>query len=130
MESNILRVLVVEDDFVQALQIADVLADMKCEVVGPLTTMHQALQSLSSERLDAIVTDLDLNGRLAFPLTRAATQRGVPIAVITAYSPEFSISDAPVLEKPCRPEKLRTFLAAFLKGVERKPPREAGSFTV
>src|SRR5688500_10381692 len=130
MNPKLLRVLVVEDDFVQALQVADVLADLRCEVVGPITTMHEALQSLTSERLDAIVTDLDLNGRLAFPLTRAATQRGVPIAIITAYSPEFSVNAAPVLEKPCSPEKLRTFLASFLKGVERKTHGEAGPLTV
>ena len=120
MEPSILRVLVVEDDAIQALQIAEVLTDLKCEVLGPVTTMQQALQLLASERLDGIVTDLDLNGRLAFPLTRAGTQRGVPIAIITAYSPEFSVSDAPVLEKPCSAEKLRTFLASFLKGIERK----------
>jgi CheY-like chemotaxis protein len=66
MEPSCLRVLVVEDDFIQALQIADTLTEMKCEVVGPVSTMHQALQSLSSERLDAIVTDLDLNGLWPF----------------------------------------------------------------
>ena len=114
-----LRVLVVEDDWIQASEITEALKELNCEVLGPVSTMQDAFILLYSAKIDAGVTDLDLNGRLAIPFTRALRERGIPYAIISAYTPEFSAGDAPLLEKPCTEARLREFLAEFLKGVKK-----------
>lgn len=63
-----LRILVVEDEMLVAMLIEDMLADLGCEVVGPLANVQDASRAAGTEKLDAAILDLDLDGTPTFPV--------------------------------------------------------------
>lgn len=88
LESDLLgqRVIVVEDEWLLARQLAGAFQRAGAEVVGMAPTIDRALTLIeSSGSLDAAVLDLDLKGSLAVPVADALEQRGVPFIWATAY---------------------------------------------
>src|SRR5438270_7446374 len=83
------RVLVVEDEFVIALEVEFLLRDFGCEVLGPVPSVARALELLGRERPDAAPLDLDLDllGGTAVPVAELLASMRVPFALVTAYDP-------------------------------------------
>ena len=114
------RVLVVEDEFFIADDLARLLARLGGEVVGPVPTCEQALGLLSGpERIDLAVLDIDLRGESAFPIADALTERGVPFLFATGYE-QASVPDRfrhrPLWEKPFDPDNLVRALPGLSEG--------------
>jgi CheY-like chemotaxis protein len=79
--------LVVEDEYLLADDMAQALAGMGAEVVGPLPTKDRALTLISSgEPLDAAVLDINLRGETVFPVADALTARAIPFVFATGYA--------------------------------------------
>lgn len=80
------RVLIVEDEYMIA---DDMALDLKCfgaEVVGPAASVKTALACLAeNEDIDAAVVDINLGGEMAYPVADALTERGVPFLFATGY---------------------------------------------
>lgn len=99
-----LRILVVEDELLVAMEMEDLLVEHGCTVIGPAGDIDGALTLIANESLDAALLDLNLSGEAAVPLASALCSRGVPFIVVTGYSKNQSAApemwDAPVLEKP------------------------------
>ncbi|PSC03422.1 response regulator [Alsobacter soli] len=91
-----LRVLVVEDELLVALALEDILNDMGCEIVGPFSQIEEAESAARSERLDAAILDVNVRGRLIYPVAELLAQRGVPVLFCSGYA------DTPVLPQPFR----------------------------
>lgn len=110
------RLLVVEDEYLIASDLADALAEMGAEVVGPAGTVADALR-LVDGRLDAAVLDLNLRGERGFPVADALRARKVPFVFATGYD-ESSIppaySDVPRCKKPIDRRELIELLAAMI----------------
>lgn len=64
-----LRVLIVEDEALAAIQLEDMLADLGCAIIGPAN--DQALDLLGQEAVDAAVLDLNVAGELVYPVADA-----------------------------------------------------------
>jgi DNA-binding response OmpR family regulator len=99
-----LRVLVLEDSFLVADMIADVLRSRGCEVIGPLARVSRALAVAESAPLDGALLDVNLGGELCFPVADALQRRGIPFVFLTGYDdsaifPE-SLRNARRLSKP------------------------------
>jgi CheY-like chemotaxis protein len=96
-------VLVVEDEYLIADDIAGVLSAGGAEVIGPVGTEEKALQLVASETLDLAVLDLNLHGAMAYTVADALRQKGVPFVFSTGYDrsviPE-AYADVPRWEKP------------------------------
>jgi CheY-like chemotaxis protein len=107
------RILVVEDNFLLAMEIEDVLGRQGCVVLGPVGTIEQALTLLECEaRPDVAVLDVDLQGRIVTPVAAALDAREVPFLLVTGYAnlqlgaPE--LRGRPRLDKPVSsPDLLR-----------------------
>ena len=54
------RVLVVDDEFLIAMDIETMLEDMGMQVVGPATTLKAALELAETETIDCAILDVDL----------------------------------------------------------------------
>lgn len=79
-----LHILIVEDDSVIALDLAENFAGAAAIVIGPVNTVDDALKTIAqAERLDAAVVDLNLFGELAFPVADMLLERGVPFVFAT-----------------------------------------------
>jgi len=80
------RVLVVEDEYYIADDIARALRGLGAEVVGPVADRDEALALLAAgERVDAAVLDINLQGEMVYPVAEALTGHGVPFVFATGY---------------------------------------------
>lgn len=116
------RVLVVEDEFIVALDLEQVLHDLGCVVLGPLATMADALALLQAERPDLALLDIGLRDGLVTPLARHLAELGVPFALMTGYSlgrlPEPALQAAPCLSKPYQLNELVAMLLHLVQMIE------------
>jgi CheY-like chemotaxis protein len=97
------RVLVVEDEFLVALDIERMAADAAVEVVGPVGTLDEALAIAGSARLDGAILDVNIGGRKITPVALMLRQRGIPFILSTGYGAEgldSELAGTPTLQKP------------------------------
>src|SRR4051794_26790902 len=112
------RVLVVEDEFLIALEVEFLLRGFGCEVLGPAPSVVRALELLGRERPDAALLDLDLLDGMAVPVAELLASMRVPFALVTANDPT-QIVEAPALRgvahlaKPVGHGALRRLVAAL-----------------
>ena len=113
-----MRVLVVEDEMLVAMELEALLREHGCEVVGPAPSVEHALRLLHDRCPDAALLDLNLNGQPATALAEALRERGVPVVLATGYSEtqlhEPALRDIPRLSKPVRHRELLRTLARLL----------------
>jgi DNA-binding response OmpR family regulator len=103
------RILVVEDDFLAATLLAEILESVGWRVVGPVAHLATALDTAAGEDLDAAVLDVDLAGRTVFPVAELLDLRKVPFVFVTANGREAlppSFFGRPHLGKPFVPGEL------------------------
>lgn len=112
------RVLVVEDEYFIADDMARALQSLGAEVVGPAPTLDKALALLAAERVDAAVLDINLRGETVFPVADALRERGVRFVFATGYDPSVvppEYRDVPRWEKPFDPQVLAAMLPSFVE---------------
>lgn len=112
-------VLIVEDEYFLADDMAQVLRKLGAQVVGPAPSTDQALALLADGSVDAAILDINLKGQMVFPVADALREQGVPFVFATGYDaaavPEL-YKDVPRWEKPFKPEDL----ARALPGIVQK----------
>ena len=112
-----LRVLVVEDEFLVAMDIEAMLRELACEEVGPIGYLASALQAAREETLDLALLDANLGGEPVTAVVEALVARAVPIVFCTGYQVENLCSRYPAtstLMKPFQPADLRAALERAL----------------
>jgi CheY-like chemotaxis protein len=108
------RVLVVEAQYAVALDLCEGLGREGASVVGPVSSVEDALKMLeSSGRPDIAVLDIKLQGGLVYPVADKLEQLGVPYLFATACEPDEIPEQyrfAPRFDKPIR---LTSIIAAI-----------------
>ena len=108
------RVLLVEDEYFLADDLAKALAELGAEVVGPVASVDDALDLIEAgERIDAAVLDLNLGGEMSTRVADALEERGVPFVFATGYDAAAippRHAGVPRCEKPVSPEGILRFL--------------------
>ncbi|HYZ63873.1 MAG TPA: response regulator [Acetobacteraceae bacterium] len=80
------RVLLLEDEYFIADDMARALTASGVEVVGPVATVGAAMELIArSDRLDGAVLDINLRGETVYPVAEALEARGVPFIFATGY---------------------------------------------
>ncbi len=97
-----LKVLLVEDEAMIALQIEDMLEELGHEVATAMR-LPDALDAVERDDFDFAILDVNLAGETSFPVADALSHRGVPYAFATGYgrvgiSPPYD--EHLVIEKP------------------------------
>ena len=80
-----LRVLVVEDRTLVAMELEDILTALGCAVVGPVGNLEAAVKLAHEAELDAAVLDVDLDGDKVFPVAEVLRKRDIPFIFSTGY---------------------------------------------
>jgi len=102
------RLLVVEDECVVALTIADQLIEFGYTVIGPAFTISEARRLAGAASIDAALVDVGLNGVPADEIVDILSRRRIPFLFVTGYDPLPVSCDqnAAVLKKPFGPVDL------------------------
>ena len=79
------RILVVEDEYLIAMEVEDVLRDLGAEVIGPFARLEPALRAAHREELHGAVLDVRLDGETVEEVAAALVSRGVPVLLTTGY---------------------------------------------
>lgn len=115
------RVMVVEDDYYVASDLANTLKDAGAVVVGPFPGEEDALVTLEAEVPDIALLDLNLGLGPRFEIARALCSHEVPVCVYTGYRREDfgpvpeCLELAPWLQKPASKAALIASLGAALR---------------
>ncbi len=79
--------LLVEDNFLAALEVADTLTDLGFSVLGPFATSEDALRVMEGvPRVEIAILDVHLRGGTRAPLIPLLRARETPFVLITGYS--------------------------------------------
>jgi two-component SAPR family response regulator len=113
-----LRVLVVEDDFLLAMDYEQTLRGAGCEVLGPVSREEKATALLEEERPDAVILDLNLAGRRPTALAGTMVEKGIPFVIVSGYAQKAVdhavFRNAPLLAKPVRADALFNAIATLV----------------
>jgi CheY-like chemotaxis protein len=116
------RILIVEDEPILAMDLESRLKGEGCAVIGLVSREAQALKLLERDRPDAVVLDLNLNGKLPTDLVDALVARQVPFVIVTGYSKrQFDspgLQGAPRLDKPIKTEELMRALSDLVRAAD------------
>ncbi|KLE34983.1 response regulator [Aurantiacibacter luteus] len=103
-------VLVVEDEFIIALDLSETVRDLGYKVEGPYANKDHAFIAIDQEMPDVAILDVMTAGGEVFPLADALTEAGVPIIFHSGHVTPGEIAQryplAQAASKPCPPDKL------------------------
>ena len=111
------RILIVEDEPLIALDIADLIAAQGAEIVGPAFTLDQAQALAAAKALDGALLDIDLGRTLVWPLAETLHALGVPFAFVSARCDRpdrpVQLTDCLCIAKPTSEDMILQALARF-----------------
>lgn len=109
-------ILVVEDEFLIALDIVAALENAGVAVVGPASTVGDALAAIERELLRGALLDAHLGDESAGRIADLLAARGLPFAFVSGYGPESlppAHRGAPLVRKPFTDQDLLLAIARF-----------------
>jgi CheY-like chemotaxis protein len=104
------RVLVVEDEYLVAVLIEEILESAGCVVTGPIPRLPEALDAVDRDTYDAAVLDINLGGDRIDPVAKALSKRNVPFAFVTGYGALGLPGDYAERPRLCKPFKIADLL--------------------
>ena len=111
-----LRILIVEDEMLVAMNIEDMLLDLGHEIAGMAARLDAALILAGEADIDVALLDVNLAGEQSFPVADLLASRGVPFLFATGYG-IHGIDERhrgrPVLQKPFRASDLADAIAGL-----------------
>jgi two-component sensor histidine kinase len=108
------RVLLVEDEALIGMMMVDILNELGCSVIGPLTNVADATVAAKHGDFDSAILDINLKGELVYPVADTLLTRGVPFLFVTGYSAERidrRYAGIPILQKPLQKQDLQKAFA-------------------
>ena len=113
------RVLVVEDEFLIAMFLEDLLAAAGCSLIGPMPSISEALAALAGEtQPDSALLDFHGAGGTSVAVADTLAARGIPMVFLTGFGREIlppQYQDRPVLTKPYDAAELIEALTGALR---------------
>ncbi len=133
-----IKILLVEDDWIIAKEIAYSLQDFGFEVVGSYESGEEALQQIKTSTPDIVLLDIGLSGELSgIDVAQKLKENKIPFIFLTALADAATINKAKLSEpyaylvKPVNPELLYATIEITLhnasqRKAESTPPLKEG----
>jgi CheY-like chemotaxis protein len=113
-----LSVLLVEDEYLIALDAAEILKGLGVKNVETVATFERAEERAADGQFDLAVLDVNINGRYSFPIAKTIGERGIPFVFASGYElrdrPVPDLEDAVCVTKPYTGDRLKAALSAAL----------------
>ncbi|MBM3605728.1 MAG: response regulator [Alphaproteobacteria bacterium] len=98
------RIMIVEDEYWTAMHLAMEVRDRGAVVVGPISSVPQAIELLAGDDCPhAVILDIQLRANEAFPFADLLMKTGIPFVLATGYEKEElpeRFADIPHFVKP------------------------------
>ena len=108
------KVLVVEDEFIIALDLSETVKDMGFALEGPFADQANALLAIDREMPDCAILDVQTADGEVYPLADVLSDAGVPIIFHSGHVAPDDLSqrypEAQAVAKPCPPDQLIVML--------------------
>jgi len=108
------RVLIVEDEFLIAMLLEDLLSRMGHRVVACVAGVDEAIELVNEMDIDFAILDINLGGEQSFPVAALLRQRKIPFVFATGYGTEGladEFRNELALRKPYDPPDLERAIA-------------------
>ena len=79
------KVLIVEDSYLLALTLEDMLIDAGADVVAIAPSVGIALQAMEQHTIDIACLDINLGFETSFPIADALAMHGIPFVFVSAH---------------------------------------------
>jgi DNA-binding response OmpR family regulator len=112
------RILILEDEVILALDLADQLESAGFQVIGPATSVAAALRLIAAEPCDAAVLDINLGVETSAPVAAELKKAGIPFIAVSGNSREHQpeiFHGAPWVPKPCLAKDLIAVVSSCLR---------------
>jgi CheY-like chemotaxis protein len=111
------RVLIIENDFLIAEMINDIVRDLGYTVTRTVHRLPSALKELSKENFDGALVNIGIDEQKhGVEIADILTEMGVPFGFVTGYGHALAERHAhvPLLQKPFNAEQLRALLQTIV----------------
>jgi CheY-like chemotaxis protein len=112
------RLLIVEDEYLLAREMADYFENLGAEIVGPVGTVAHALALIASSHIQIAVLDVNLRDERVYPVADLLTLKQIPFVFASGYGSELepdAYAGAPRCIKPIEFAVLADTLGERLK---------------
>ena len=113
------RILIVEDEFIIALDLSETVKDLGYELEGPYADKANAFVSIESDLPDCAILDVFTSDGEVYPLADRLAEAGVPIIFHSGHIATADIAerypDALACSKPCPPDRLISMIGDALE---------------
>ncbi len=119
-----LKILIVEDSLLLALELEQGLTDLGAEIVGSAAEVGEAM-AMIDRPFDAAVLDANLDGASVMPVAEALHAMGRPFIFATGYADKAGPTgfDAPIVRKPYNVGQIARALASVCPRANAPPAR-------
>jgi DNA-binding NtrC family response regulator len=112
-------VLVVEDEFIIALDLSETVRDLGFKVEGPFADKENAFIAIDRHMPDCAILDVKTADGEVYPLADALADAGVPIIFHSGHIAPDDIAEryphARACAKPCPPDRLISLISGALE---------------
>lgn len=130
------RVLIVEDEYLVALHLEDLLEALGYQVVGRASHLNDALVLARNSEIDFAVLDINLAGPYSFPVADILRDRGIPFIFASGYGSDGLVEgyqQETALSKPYEVGALADAIARAVPMITRSSalalPRKTGQWS-
>jgi len=111
------RILIVEDEPLIALDIADMVEAQGAVVIGPAFALDEAQALVETQAIDGALLDIDLGRTLVWPLAETLHAKGIPFAFVSARCDRpdrpAQLAECHCIAKPTSEEAILQAVARF-----------------
>ncbi|KAA3504540.1 MULTISPECIES: response regulator [Rhizobium/Agrobacterium group] len=121
------RVIIVEDEYLVALDVEAVLQSMGVETIIIATTLAQAGEAFEQNGADCVLLDVSLSDGKSYDFARLLREAGIPFGFVSGYGDTAGfpddLSQAPLLGKPFGENEISDFVLNLV-GVAKDAVKE------
>ena len=114
--ARVKRILVLEDNFIIAMEAEDILRSLGVDHVEIATNAQQARQLVTEHAFDFALLDVNLGAETSFAFADELSARGTPFGFVTGYGESAVFPPAlrhlPRITKPFNEDMMATLLSA------------------
>ncbi|MFN6986062.1 MAG: response regulator, partial [Rhizobium oryzihabitans] len=108
------RCVIVEDEYLVALDVEAVLQSIGVETITIATTLAQAKETIGQDGADCVLLDVSLSDGKSYDFARQLRDQGIPFGFVSGYGDTSGfpddLADAPLLGKPFGESEITDFV--------------------